>query len=132
MSASDFSSMLVVNTSKVHDYSHLRRLETQMLTSAAHCDGTYETPDGKERSYFTLHLYLNDAVSKDGQEQLKGGATTFYSWNMKKRIDVVPKSGRVLLFQHRTLLHSGDDVVSGMKLTMRTDIMYALEESTTA
>ena len=27
-----------------------------------HCDGAYETPDGKERSYFTLHLYLNDAT----------------------------------------------------------------------
>lgn len=26
-----------------------------------HCDGSYETPDRKERSYFTLHLYLNAA-----------------------------------------------------------------------
>ena len=94
----------------------------------AHCDGTYETPDRTERSYFTLHLYLNDAEGKEGQDPLVGGATTFYSWSMKNRIDVVPKSGRVLIFQHRELLHSGDDVVSGMKLTMRTDVMYALEE----
>ncbi|CAO2657911.1 Nn.00g071710.m01.CDS01 [Neocucurbitaria sp. VM-36] len=94
----------------------------------AHCDGTYETPDRTERSYFTLHLYLNNAESNEGQEPLVGGATTFYSWSMKDRIDVVPKSGRVLLFQHRGLLHSGDDVLSGMKLTMRTDVMYALEE----
>ncbi|KAJ4366335.1 hypothetical protein N0V83_007971 [Neocucurbitaria cava] len=94
----------------------------------AHCDGTYETPDRTERSYFTLHLYLNNADGKEGQEPLVGGATTFFSWSMQDRIDVVPKGGRVLLFQHRGLLHSGDDVVSGMKLTMRTDLMYALEE----
>ncbi|KAF1851558.1 oxidoreductase domain-containing protein [Cucurbitaria berberidis CBS 394.84] len=93
----------------------------------AHCDGAYETPDCTERSYFTLHLYLNDAEGKEGQQPLKGGATTFFNPSMTKRIDVVPKSGRVLLFQHRGLLHSGDDVISGMKLTMRTDIMYTLE-----
>lgn len=97
------------------------------LTEIAHCDGTYETPDRLERSYFTLHLYLNDPDGKDGQEPLKGGATTFHSRNMQERIDVVPKVGRVLMFQHRGLLHSGDDVVSGTKLTMRTDIMYADE-----
>ncbi|KAF1355942.1 oxidoreductase domain-containing protein [Lizonia empirigonia] len=93
----------------------------------AHCDGTYETPDGKERSYFTLHLYLNDADDSRGQEPLEGGATTFHSYDMQKRVDVVPKYGRVLLFQHRFLLHSGDDVISGTKYTMRTDIMFAKE-----
>jgi len=93
-----------------------------------HCDGTYETPDGTERSYFTLHLYLNDAVSKSGEKQLEGGATTFFNSSMKSRIDVVPKAGRVLLFQHRFLIHSGDDVVKGTKYTLRTDIMYALEK----
>lgn len=97
------------------------------LTRVAHCDGTYETPDGKERSYFTLHLYLNDADDSRGQEPLKGGATTFHSYDMQKRVDVVPKYGRVLLFQHRFLLHSGDDVISGTKYTMRTDIMFARE-----
>ncbi|KAF9692068.1 hypothetical protein EKO04_009860 [Ascochyta lentis] len=93
----------------------------------AHCDGTYETPDGNERSYFTLHLYLNDAEDSRGQEPLEGGATTFHSYDMEKRIDVVPKYGRVLLFQHRFLLHSGDDVISGTKYTLRTDIMFAKE-----
>jgi hypothetical protein len=68
-------------------------------THPAHCDGTYETPDRKERSYFTLHLYLNDMVDEDGQEALVGGATTFYSWDMEKRLDVEPRCGRVLMFQ---------------------------------
>lgn len=94
----------------------------------AHCDGTYETLDRSERSYFTLHLYLSDAIDPNGQRLLEGGATTFYSYDMVKHIDVMPKCGRVLLFQHRNLLHSGDDVVSGTKLTLRTDLMYAREE----
>jgi hypothetical protein len=47
---------------------------------------------------------------------------------MRRRIDVVPKCGRVLMFQHRDLLHSGDDVTSGTKLTMRTDLMFYKEE----
>ncbi|KAH7138592.1 hypothetical protein B0J11DRAFT_424083 [Dendryphion nanum] len=97
----------------------------------AHCDGTYETPDRTERSYFTLHLYLNDSEGKNGQDALVGGATTFHAWNMQGRMDVVPKAGRVLLFQHRDLLHSGDDVISGTKYTMRTDIMFRKEENVT-
>lgn len=31
---------------------------------------------------------------------------------------------RVLIFQHRGLWHSGDDVVQGVKYTVRSDIMY--------
>jgi hypothetical protein len=48
---------------------------------------------------------------------------------MVNRVDVVPKCGRVLMFQHRGLIHSGDDIVSGVKFTMRTDLMFAKEES---
>jgi hypothetical protein len=40
------------------------------------------------------------------------------------RLDVNPKMGSVLLFQHAHLLHSGDDVISGTKITLRTDLMY--------
>ena len=108
-----------------------------------HCDGSYETPDGRERSYFTLHLYLNNADRPTGTELAKvlqrdpatcaiyglvGGATTFHSYDMLKQFDVWPKAGRVLLFQHRDLLHSGDDVVQGVKYTMRTDLMYGRED----
>ncbi|KAF2494265.1 hypothetical protein BU16DRAFT_464565 [Lophium mytilinum] len=95
-----------------------------------HCDGTYETPDFKERSYFTLHLYLNDASSDPKGQSLQGGSTTFHAFDMKRRIDVEPKIGRVLLFQHKFLLHSGDDVTRGTKLTMRTDVMFEKDRST--
>jgi hypothetical protein len=114
-----------------------------MLTEAAHCDGIYETPDGQERSFFTLHLYLNDSAQalgikepmfgflkgkKEGEEEmLRGGATTFHSRDEKRRIDVDPKIGRVLIFQQRRLYHSGDDVTAGIKYTMRSDLMYRFE-----
>lgn len=116
-----------------------------------HCDGTYGTPDGLQRSYYTLHLYLNDSAQALEQEQdsktdidarapnsissplataLRGGATTFHSSDKKRRFDVDPKAGRVLIFQQRRLLHSGDDVYSGIKYTMRSDLMYEFEGGT--
>ncbi|KAI4088516.1 MAG: hypothetical protein LQ344_006030 [Seirophora lacunosa] len=87
-------------------------------------DGNYfrrRTQEGKI-SFFTLHLYLNEP---DEDSMLEGGATTFHAsdWSGRK-FDVVPKIGRVLLFQQKGLLHSGADVKRGIKFTMRTDVMY--------
>lgn len=113
-------------------------LKFEMLIILEHCDGSYVTPDGLQESYFTMHLYLNDSQqalgipepaedstdprlvdSPDGPaELLRGGATTFHSrrgGDKGKRIDVDPKIGRVLIFQHRGLMHSGDDVKEGIK-----------------
>jgi hypothetical protein len=47
---------------------------------------------------------------------------------MKHKLDIVPKVGRVLIFQQRGLLHSGEEVVQGVKFTMRADLMYEFEE----
>ena len=47
---------------------------------------------------------------------------------MERSLDVDPKVGRVLIFQQRDLLHSGADVTNGVKLTLRTDLMYARVE----
>lgn len=93
-----------------------------------HCDGCYETPDGTERSYYTLHLYLNDTNTQDDGGVLEGGATTFWAMDEKRNYSVQPKIGSVLIFQHRNLLHSGDEVSKGMKITMRTDLMYTLAD----
>ena len=69
-----------------------------------------------------MHLYLNEA---DEDSMLEGGATTFHSRDYSGRcVDIVPKVGRVLLFQQKGLLHSGADVKRGIKYTMRTDVMY--------
>lgn len=108
-------------------------------TVAGHCDGSYSTPDGRQRSFYTLHLYLNDSAQALGipegtdpksgslktepaSDLLRGGATTFHLGD--RRLDVDPKIGRVLIFQHSRLLHSGDEVISGIKYTMRSDIMF--------
>lgn len=97
-------------------------LAVYSLTPSAHNDMCYKTPDGKEISFFTLHLYLNES---NPNNKLEGGATIFHSYDMQRSLEVEPKVGRVLIFQQRDLLHSGADVTGGIKLTLRTELMYA-------
>lgn len=95
----------------------------------AHCDGNYsEVVDEKVlKTFFTVHLYLNDSVAEAGEAAgLVGGATSFLSSNGSRKMDVDPKAGRVLIFQQRGLNHAGDDVVKGTKYTMRTEVMHEL------
>jgi hypothetical protein len=110
--------------SKVRPGIALHSTRHSLVISSAHCDGSYVTPSNRERSFFTFHMYLNDDTSVDAVGPLEGGATTFHSMNMKAKMDVTPKVGRVLIFQHAYLLHSGEEVRKGLKLTMRTDLMY--------
>lgn len=51
------------------------------------------------------------------------GATTFDSMSSWNSLEVKPKLGRVLMFQHRFLLHSGEELKAGLKYAMRTDLM---------
>lgn len=82
-----------------------------------HCDGMYIDPTSKAISLVTLHLYLNDGM--------EGGSTSFFLPNFgDKFLDIEPKMGRVLLFQQRNLIHSGEEVTSGIKFSMRTEIMF--------
>ena len=102
-----------------------------------HCDGTYVTPDRKEVSFLTVHLYLNGGGAEDKTESddsakelpkddmpLEGGSTRFFGHNMIDHFDIRPEAGSCLVFQHRNLLHSGEDVIQGTKYTMRTDVLY--------
>ncbi|TDZ71634.1 hypothetical protein CTRI78_v001979 [Colletotrichum trifolii] len=96
-----------------------------------HCDGEYTEKtddDSVLRTHYTVHLYLNDSVAEVGEDKadLVGGATSFLSSDEKRKVDVNPKAGRVLIFQHTMLYHSGDDVLAGTKYTMRTDILYKM------
>ncbi|EWC48786.1 hypothetical protein DRE_00091 [Drechslerella stenobrocha 248] len=104
-----------------------------------HCDGAYTTPDRRESSLFTFHLYLADNT---GPVPLEGGSTRFWDRAahtqpdlplamLKKRgltppefYDVAPVPGSVLVFQHAFLVHSGEPITAGVKLTIRTDFMY--------
>ncbi|KAJ6084292.1 hypothetical protein N7486_011092 [Penicillium sp. IBT 16267x] len=138
-----------------------------------HWDGCYVTPDGKERSLLTIHLYLNGdgeqdldellpeieraekknalfvqdgevdlnnilddrpdspsyastaAESLNRKEKLLGGATSFTDdYRAREVVRVFPKTGSLLIFQQRNLMHCGDDVFRGVKYTVRSDVMY--------
>jgi hypothetical protein len=88
---------------------------------ASHMDGTYfrgnEAGEERagERSLVTCQLYLN--------EGFEGGATRFESYDSTKGFDVIPKTGSVLLFEHR-LNHEGSLLIDGRKYAIRTDVMY--------
>lgn len=71
-----------------------------------------------------MQLYLNDSIDVDSHADLAGGATAFLSKDKMGRLDVHPKAGTVLLFQHHGLFHEGAEVKNGVKFAMRTDIIY--------
>lgn len=54
---------------------------------------------------------------------MKGGATRILG-PKGRYVDIEPKKGRVLIFQQRGLAHSGEDVIEGVKYTLRSDFMY--------
>ena len=79
----------------------------------SHQDGYFER-NSRERSYYTVLIYLN--------EGFEGGETSFATSPEKV---IVPKTGLCAVFQH-PIIHSGDEVVSGIKYVLRTDVMYRL------
>ncbi|KAL4887963.1 hypothetical protein BDV59DRAFT_189635 [Aspergillus ambiguus] len=111
-----------------------------------HWDANYTTPDRQEKSFYTIHLYLNGDGEQDLEElrqaklrlnqrkdvnlgvegKLLGGSTSFIPRfeEEDRQLRVFPKTGSVLVFQQNNLLHGGDPVFQGTKFTMRTDIMY--------
>ncbi len=81
---------------------------------APHYDGAF-IRDETERSQLTLRVYLNEGFA--------GGATAFHDFG----VEVVPRTGMALLFQHFTL-HEGCVVRSGVKYALRSDVMYRARE----
>jgi hypothetical protein len=70
--------------------------------------------------------FLPAGQSLEKSETLLGGATSFMDgFRAKDSVRVFPRTGSVLIFQQRNLMHSGDDVFRGVKYTMRTDVMYS-------
>lgn len=85
-----------------------------------HCDGQLELEDGR-KARVTLQIYLGD-------DDVKGGATRISTGNGAAYYDVEPKKGRVLIFQQRSLWHSGEDVTEGTKYTLRSDFLFRQED----
>ncbi|KAH8756294.1 hypothetical protein F5883DRAFT_684656 [Diaporthe sp. PMI_573] len=90
-----------------------------------HCDRSYVSKDGSEKSFLTVHVFLNGG-GKDDQE-VQGGATRFGIDFENPKVDklgVDPKQGSVLIFQQRDMYHEGAEVHKGIKYTLRTDAIY--------
>ncbi|ESP04148.1 hypothetical protein LOTGIDRAFT_170981 [Lottia gigantea] len=84
-----------------------------------HFDGSSITENGGE-SYITILLYLNEGFD--------GGSTTFISTkNEKERVEFVPQTGSILVFQH-DILHEGSELIKGRKYAMRTDVMFGIKK----
>ena len=65
------------------------------------------------------------AATAEDDQPLRGGATRFSSLHGQGRyMDILPETGACLVFQHRDLVHSGEEVESGVKYTVRSDVMY--------
>lgn len=75
-----------------------------------HYDGAFFRSN-VERSLYTFMIYLN--------EGFEGGQTAL----LELGVDIQPKTGRALLFQHH-VLHEGCEVLRGVKYAVRSDIMY--------
>jgi prolyl 4-hydroxylase len=73
-----------------------------------HKDGSF-AKSPTEASCLTFMIYLNDGF--------EGGDTEFRTEFVK------PKAGMALVFPHR-MPHQGNDIVSGTKYVLRTDVMY--------
>lgn len=67
---------------------------------------------------------MNDSSTVSSESNLWGGATAFLSRDRKRSLDVNPRAGSVLIFQHEKLFHEGAKVTQGEKFTVRTDILY--------
>ena len=109
---------------------HLNPSFKTKQTLQRHCDGMYYTPDRKRVSYYTLQIYLSG-----DSEGLKGGSTRIFSrkdaWDLGNNaplkgpcLDIPSRVGRVLVFEQANLLHSGEPIKKGIKVSMRTDFMY--------
>jgi hypothetical protein len=74
----------------------------------------YDTPDSPGNASTTAE-----------SQKLLGGATSFTDdYRAREVVRVFPKTGSLLIFQQRNLMHCGDDVFRGVKYTVRSDVMY--------
>ncbi|KAJ7637052.1 hypothetical protein FB45DRAFT_829370 [Roridomyces roridus] len=91
-----------------------------------HMDGYYEDEKTGQRTFYTIQFYLpSDSTGSDESfVPAQGGTTRFFGRRLHRYADVEAVPGRVLVFQHQRLLHTGEEVTGGIKCTVRSDILY--------
>ncbi|KAF8193279.1 hypothetical protein K438DRAFT_1674835 [Mycena galopus ATCC 62051] len=96
-----------------------------------HEDGCYFNEKNGQRTFYTLQLYLpsDSSGSEESFRPALGGPTRFWGDDPDcddscLYADVQALPGRTLVFQHDRLLHSGEEVLEGVKCAMRSDILY--------
>lgn len=76
--------------------------------------GLYYNRETKEKTRWTLLIYLND--------NYEGGHTQFYDDNWKETRDIQPKEGKALLFDI-DLWHKGNELFTGEKYWIGCEII---------
>jgi hypothetical protein len=91
-----------------------------------HLDGVHYRSD-RVQSKLTFMLYLN------GAEEFEGGRTLFYRSKDAEEVwaAYLPRQGDLIFFDHN-LWHEGEELRSGEKYVLRSDILYEKTDSETA
>jgi len=96
-----------------------------------HCDALLRHPTNRRlASYYTLQIYLTGTPNT-----LMGGSTRIFHPKDARDsdltatlqgpcVDIPARVGRVLVFEQCDLLHSGEPVERGVKVSIRTDFLY--------
>ena len=89
---------------------------------APHYDGNFQI-SSENKSFYTFMIYLNGGFD--------GGATHFLADSAappRGRVleALPPQPGMLLVFQHN-IYHEGEELRTGLKYMMRSDVMYQLD-----
>lgn len=101
----------------------------------AHCDGRFRRSDD-EMSFFTCMFYLDGVMDGGATRFLKIDAELTQSNYLQPAkpenilASLTPSAGLCVLFFQPGLLHEGEELRSGIKHILRTEVMFRRDEST--
>jgi len=94
-----------------------------------HTDGSFSNHKEGTTSLLTFMIYLNS----QSDNAYTGGSTIFFDRTHQEKHRVAVPSGTAITFLQKDLdmLHSGEEVHSGVKYILRTDVMYSRKKRDT-
>jgi len=99
-----------------------------------HCDGSFKRSE-HERSLFTCMIYLDGAFEGGQTRFLRPSGTLAEDYGLEAAAEervlasIQPEPGLCILFFQPGLLHEGQDLTSGVKHMLRTDVMFCRDEA---